>query len=226
MIIKRQSDIVRAADFIETGTYLLESWIDHTNEYTMTAATDGEDTEIFPLAKLHFTDDRQLVSVAAPAEVNDNLLAEMQRIVKSVAASLQYQGVFSINFYVTGTGTLYVKNIELGLTSIANVYDTTTNVDQYEEQIRAAVGMPLHQIQPLQVGLLMVVRKYQQLAIQRQWLLKNNWQFRFFNDQDGDDQSILGFVWVTGSDNLIDLENQVDDTEVWKEQISEDQENN
>lgn len=226
MIIKRQSDIVRAADFIETGTYLLESWIDHTNEYTMTAATDAEDTEIFPLAKLHFTDDRQLVSVAAPAEVNDDLLAEMQRIVKSVAASLQYQGVFSINFYVTGTGTLYVKNIELGLTSIANVYDTTTNVDQYEEQVRAAVGMPLHQVQPLQVGLLMVVRKYQQLAIQRQWLLKNNWQFRFFNDQDGDDQSILGFVWVTGSDNLIDLENQVDDTEVWKEQISEDQENN
>lgn len=225
MIIRRQSDIVRAADFIETGTYLLESWIDHTNEYTMTAATDGEDTEIFPLAKLHFTDDRQLVSVAAPAEVNDDLLNEMQRIVKSVAGSLQYLGVFSVNFYVTGTGTLYVKNIELGLTSIANVYDTTTNVDQYEEQIRAAVGMPLHQIQPLQVGLLMVVRKYQQVAIQRQWLLKNNWQFRFFNDQDGDDQSILGFVWVTGSDNLIDLENQVDDTEVWKEQISEDQEN-
>lgn len=225
MIIRRQSDIVRAADVIETGTYLLESWIDHTNEYTMTAATDGEDTEIFPLAKLHFTDDRQLVSVAAPAEVNDDLLNEMQRIVKSVAGSLQYLGVFSVNFYVTGTGTLYVKNIELGLTSIANVYDTTTNVDQYEEQIRAAVGMPLHQIQPLQVGLLMVVRKYQQVAIQRQWLLKNNWQFRFFNDQDGDDQSILGFVWVTGSDNLIDLENQVDDTEVWKEQISEDQEN-
>lgn len=225
MIIKRQSDIVRAADFIETGTYLLESWIDHTSEYTMTAATDGEATEVFPLAKLHFTEDRQLVSVAAPAEVNEDLQNEMQRIVKSVAGSLQYQGVFSVNFYVTGTGTLYVKNIELGLTSIANVYDTTTNVDQYEEQIRATVGMPLHQIQPLQVGLLMVVRKYQQLAIQRQWLLKNNWQFRFFNDPDGDDQSILGFVWVTGSDNLVDLENQVDDTEVWKEQISPDQNN-
>ncbi|MGM9906923.1 ATP-grasp domain-containing protein [Limosilactobacillus sp.] len=225
MIIKRQSDIVRAADFIETGTYLLESWIDHTSEYTMTAATDGEATELFPLAKLHFTEDRQLVSVAAPAEVNEDLQNEMQRIVKSVAGSLQYQGVFSVNFYVTETGTLYVKNIELGLTSIANVYDTTTNVDQYEEQIRATVGMPLHQIQPLQVGLLMVVRKYQQLAIQRQWLLKNNWQFRFFNDPDGDDQSILGFVWVTGSNNLVDLENQVDDTEVWKEQISPDQNN-
>jgi 5-(carboxyamino)imidazole ribonucleotide synthase len=219
MLIERQSDITRAADFIDTGTYLLESWIEHTNEYTMTAATDGKDTEIFPLAQLHYNDKRQLISVATPANIHDDMLKEMQRIVKSVAASLEYRGVFSVNFYVTSTGTLYVKNIEPGLTSIANIYDVTANVDQYEEQLRSAVGMPLHVITPLQIGLLMVVRNYQSRAIQRQWLLKNNWQFRFFNDVGDDDQAILGFVWVTGGDNLAALKNQVDDTEVWNDQI-------
>ncbi|WP_349460951.1 ATP-grasp domain-containing protein [Limosilactobacillus reuteri] len=218
MLIERQSDITRAADFIDTGTYLLESWIEHTNEYTMTAATDGKDTEIFPLAQLHYNDKRQLISVATPANIHDDMLKEMQRIVKSVAASLEYRGVFSVNFYVTSTGTLYVKNIEPGLTSIANIYDVTANVDQYEEQLRSAVGMPLHVITPLQIGLLMVVRNYQSRAIQRQWLLKNNWQFRFFNDVGDDDQAILGFVWVTGGDNLTALKNQVDDTEVWNDQ--------
>lgn len=218
MLIERQSDITRAADFIDTGTYLLESWIEHTNEYTMTAATDGKDTEIFPLAQLHYNDKRQLISVATPANIHDDMLKEMQRIVKSVAASLEYRGVFSVNFYVTSTGTLYVKNIEPGLTSIANIYDVTTNVDQYEEQLRSAVGMPLHVITPLQIGLLMVVRNYQSRAVQRQWLLKNNWQFRFFNDVGDDDQAILGFVWVTGGDNLAALKNQVDDTEVWNDQ--------
>lgn len=218
MLIERQSDITRAADFIDTGTYLLESWIEHTNEYTMTAATDGKDTEIFPLAQLHYNDKRQLISVATPANIHDDMLKEMQRIVKSVAASLEYRGVFSVNFYVTSTGTLYVKNIEPGLTSIANIYDVTANVDQYEEQLRSAVRMPLHVITPLQIGLLMVVRNYQSRAIQRQWLLKNNWQFRFFNDVGDDDQAILGFVWVTGGDNLAALKNQVDDTEVWNDQ--------
>lgn len=218
MLIERQSDITRAADFIDTGTYLLESWIEHTNEYTMTAATDGKDTEIFPLAQLHYNDKRQLISVATPANIHDDMLKEMQRIVKSVASSLEYRGVFSVNFYVTSTGTLYVKNIEPGLTSIANIYDVTANVDQYEEQLRSAVGMPLHVITPLQIGLLMVVRNYQSRAIQRQWLLKNNWQFRFFNDVGDDDQAILGFVWVTGGDNLAALKNQVDDTEVWNDQ--------
>ncbi|MBB1068950.1 ATP-grasp domain-containing protein [Limosilactobacillus sp. RRLNB_1_1] len=218
MLIERQSDITRAADFIDTGTYLLESWIEHTNEYTMTAATDGKDTEIFPLAQLQYNKERQLISVATPASVHEDMLKEMQRIVKSVAASLEYHGVFSVNFYVTSTGTLYVKNIEPGLTSIANVYDATANVDQYEEQLRCAVGMPLHVITPLQTGLLMVIRNYQSRAIQRQWLLKNNWKFRFFNDVGDSDQAILGFVWVTGSDNLAALKNQVDDTEVWKDQ--------
>ncbi|MCI1975596.1 MAG: ATP-grasp domain-containing protein [Limosilactobacillus sp.] len=216
MMIKRQSDITRAADFIDTGTYLLESWIDHTAEYTLTAACEHGDIGIFPLAQLEYSNDRRLISVAAPAEVSDDMLQEMHRIIKSVADSLQYNGVFSVNFYVTSTGTLYVKNIELGLTSIANVYDNMTNVDQYEQQLRASVGMPLHVILPLQTALLMVIRNYQATAIQRQWLLKNNWKFRFFNNADTKDPSgILGFVWVTGDADLEALRNQVDDTEVW-----------
>ena len=216
MMIKRQSDITRAADFIDTGTYLLESWIDHTAEYTVTAACSKDDIQIFPVAQLEYTDDRQLISVASPAEVSDDMLQEMHRIIKSVAKSLQYAGVFSINFYVTSTGTLYVKNIELGLTSIANVYDNTTNVDQYEQQLRVSVGMPLHIIRQLQTALLMIIRNYQSTAIQRQWLLKNNWKFRFFNDTDANDPAgIFGFVWVTGDNDLEALKNQIDDTEVW-----------
>lgn len=220
MMISRQSDIARAADFISTGTYLLESWIDHTAEYTMTAATDGDQVEIYPLAKLQFSADRQLISVATPAVVDDDLLTEMQRIVKSVASSLEYHGVFSLNFYVTANGSLYVKNIELGMTSIANVYDSSANVTQYEEQLRAAVGMPLHIVRSLQPALLMVIRKKQEAAIQRQWLLKDNWQFRLFDLPAVDDDSLIGFVWVTGSSSLDELEDQVDDTEVWDEPIA------
>ena len=220
MMISRQSDIARAADFISTVTYLLESWIDHTAEYTMTAATDGDQVEIYPLAKLQFSADRQLIAVATPAVVDDDLLTEMQRIVKSVASSLEYHGVFSLNFYVTANGSLYVKNIELGMTSIANVYDSSANVTQYEEQLRAAVGMPLHIVRSLQPALLMVIRKKQEAAIQRQWLLKDNWQFRLFDLSAVDDDSLIGFVWVTGSSSLDELEDQVDDTEVWDEPIA------
>ena len=100
------------------------------------------------------------------------------------------------------------------MTSIANVYDSSANVTQYEEQLRAAVGMPLHIVRSLQPALLMVIRKKQEAAIQRQWLLKDNWQFRLFDLPAVDDDSLIGFVWVTGSSSLDELEDQVDDTEV------------
>ena len=186
----------------------------------MTAATEGDQVEIYPLAKLQFSADRQLIAVATPAVVDDDLLTEMQRIVKSVASSLEYHGVFSLNFYVTANGSLYVKNIELGMTSIANVYDSSANVTQYEEQLRAAVGMPLHIVRSLQPALLMVIRKKQEAAIQRHWLLKDNWQFRLFDLPAVDDHSLIGFVWVTGSSSLDELEAQIDDTEVWDEPIA------
>lgn len=220
MMIRRQSDIARAADFIDTGTYLLESWIDHTAEYTMTAATDGKDVNIYPLAKLQFSADRQLIAAATPAVVDDDILTEMQRIVRSVADSLEYRGVFALNFYVTTNGSLYVKNIELGLTTVANVYDHSTNVSQYEEQVRTTVGMPLHIIRSLQPALLMVIRGQQEEAISRQRLLKNNWQFRLFLGNENAANRLLGFAWVTGSNSLEELEEQVDDTEVWSEPLA------
>lgn len=229
MRINRQSDIGRAADFIDTGTYLLESWIDHTAEYTMTAATDGDKVEIYPLAELKFSSNRELIASATPAIVDDDVLTEMQRIVKSVANSLEYRGIFSLNFYVTANGSLYVKNIELGLTSLANVYDSAANVTQYEEQVRTTAGMPIHIIRSLQPALLMIVRKKQEAGIQRQQFLKDNWQFRLFNLPEAADDNLIGFAWVTGSSNLDELEDQVDDTEVWHEPIApndEPQDNN
>lgn len=152
------------------------------------------------------------------------MLTEMQRIVKSVAKSLEYRGVFSLNFYITNNGSLYVKNIELGLTSIANVYDSAANVTQYEEQVRTTAGMPLHIIRSLQPALLMVVRKKQESAIQRQQFLKDNWQFRLFNLPEVTDDSLIGFAWVTGSNSLDELEDQVDDTEVWNKPVAPDDE--
>ncbi len=220
MMIKRQSDIARAADFIDTGTYLLESWIDHAAEYTMTAATDGDEVDIYPLAKLDFSADRHLIAAATPAIVDDDILTEMQRIVKSVAKSLEYRGGFALNFYVTANGSLYVKNIELGLTAVANVYDRSANVSQYEQQIRTTVGMPLHIVRSLQPALLMIIRGQQAAAIDRQRLLKNNWQFRLFTDNGTADDRLLGFAWVTGSSNLEELKDQVDDTEVWPEPLA------
>lgn len=49
---------------------------------------------------------------------------------------------------------------------------------------------------------------------------QDNWQFRLFDLPAVDDDSLIGFVWVTGSSSLDELEDQVDDTKVWDEPIA------
>lgn len=220
MKINKQSDIARAADFIDAGTYLLESWIDHTREFSLAAAVDASGVEMFPLAELRYDDARRLVEVQSPASVDDDLQNEMARIVKTVAGSLHYHGVVSVHLYLTDTGALYVKGIEPGVAASGDIFRHVTNVSEADELVRTAVGMPIHKIQSLQSGLMMVLRDRQFDAIKRQWLLKNNWQYELFPDPFKNPEAIRGFVYVTG-DNLVDLNHQVADTEVWSSQLGD-----
>ncbi len=216
MKITKQSDITRAADFINAGTYLLESWIDHTAEYTMLAATNGQDTQVFPAIELMLNADEKLMGVKAPANLNADISREMERIVTSVAENLQYRGVFRVDFYVTATGNLYVHGIEPGLSIYGNVFDYGANVSQSEQLLRAIAGMPLFDVQMLQPAVMMLARVAQRPALQRQWLLKANWHYQFFSEVKDDPQAIAGFVWVVGKPSLEELQHQIEDTEVWK----------
>ena len=216
MKITKQSDITRAADFINAGTYLLESWIDHTAEYTMLAATNGQDTQVFPAVELMLNADEKLMGVKAPANLNADISREMERIVTSVAENLQYRGVFRVDFYVTATGNLYVHGIEPGLSIYGNVFDYGANVSQSEQLLRAIAGMPLFDVQMLQPAVMMLARVAQRPALQRQWLLKANWHYQFFSEVKDDPQAIAGFVWVVGKPSLEELQHQIEDTEVWK----------
>lgn len=217
MKIVKQSDITRAADFINAGTYLLESWIDHTAEYTMLAATDGQNTQVFPAVELLMNADERLLGVKAPANLNADISREMERIVTSVAENLQYRGVFRVDFYVTATGNLYVHGIEPGLSTYGNVFDYGANVSQSEQLLRAIAGMPLFDVQTLQPAVMMLARVAQRPALQRQWLLKDNWHYQFFSDVKDDPQAVAGFVWAVGKSSLEELQHQIEDTEVWKD---------
>lgn len=220
MKITKQSDIARAADFIDTGTYLLESWIDHTREFSLAAAVDAHGMVMFPLAEQRYDDARRLVEVQTPASVDDDLQQEMERIVKTVAGSLHYHGVVSVHFYLTDTGALYVKGIEPGIAAAGDIFHYVTGISEADQLIRTAVGMPIHQVKALQSGLMMVLRNDQFDAIKRQWLLKDNWQYELLQDDYQSPAAIRGLVYVTG-DNLVDLNHQVVDTEVWNDQLGD-----
>lgn len=213
MIINKQSDITKAADFLETGTYVLESYIPHAHEYSLVIAKGHQDTQTFPLMELNL-DHHQLIEAATPAELADDVLTEIMRIGTSVAQQLQYFGVFEIGFYLTDTGTLYVKGITPALTIQGTLFDQTSNVDQYEQHLRAIIGVALQPIKTLQPAIMMTIQNNQMDGIRTQWLLKDNWQFTFYQQTPESHSVTVGHVLISGAP-LDKLQLQVDNTEVW-----------
>ncbi|QLL70468.1 ATP-grasp domain-containing protein [Lactobacillus sp. 3B(2020)] len=217
MIIWKESDIARAANFMVAGTYLLESWIDHSAEYAMTVAVTGNQTVIYPVAKMQYTDDRELVGVQAPIKVADDLEKEMERISKATVNQLGYQGILTLEFYVTDSGSLYVKGIEPGIITAGNVFTTAANITPAAQQVRIICGMPAHQVFSNQLTIMMLTRPAQLKAVLRQRILKDNWSFNFFVPQNPKPDQVVGLTWITGTANqsLRSLSQQVEATSVW-----------
>lgn len=216
LMIKKQSDIARAADFIQGGTYLLESWIEHAAEYSIVMAVDDNGVSQYPLIEQEFNDQRQLVAAKAPATVPDDMYQEMKRIADAIGTQLGYHGILAVDFYVTSTDNLYIKDIQPGLSTAGNVFSMATNVSQEEQEIRIASGQPIHFIKSIQPIIFLIGRQKQLAALERQELIRNNWKISFFNPQRKDDEAVCAYVWASSpDDNLDELQNQIDDTEVW-----------
>ena len=144
------------------------------------------------------------------------MLEEMQRIANSIGNQLGYKGIISVNFYVTSTGNLYLKDLEPGVSTSGNVFTESANVSQYEQQVRISAGRPAHFIEEVQPAILMIGRQAQLSALERQVLIRDNWKFSFFEPNRNEADQVYAYVWATGEDATVDeIQNQVNDTEVW-----------
>ena len=223
LMITKESDIARASDFMKAGTYLLESWIDHTTEYAMTMAIDNEGSHLYPLSELQYAEGHRLQAVKSPVIVPDDMLEEMKRIANSIGNQLGYKGIISVNFYVTSTGNLYLKDLEPGVSTSANIFTESANVSQYEQQVRISAGRPAHFIEEVQPAIFMIGRQEQLSALERQALIRDNWKFSFFEPNQSERDQVYAYVWATGKDTTVEeIQNQVDDTEVWMNSEHED----
>lgn len=225
LIIRKESDIARAADFIQAGTYLLESWIDHAAEYAITMAVDDQGNHLYPVSEVEYNENRELIAVKSPSIVPDAIKAEMERVANSIGNQLGYKGIITVNFYVTSTDNIYIKDLEPGVSTAGNVFSVSTNVSQYEQQIRISSGRPAHFISSEAPAIFMVGRQPQLNALQREELIRDNWKFSFFPTERTNNDGVIAYVWASSPDGDLDvIQNQIDDTEVWDLKSSDEEE--
>lgn len=214
--IKTQTDIVKAADLLDWGTYLLESLIPYDKELSVVVAKTATATQYFPIVENRYRD-HQLMTTIAPAQIDAAVTDEILRITKEISDNLSYTGVFEVAFFLTESGNLYVKRVVPALHQAGYVFDRATNVSMAEQHLRAIAGLPLMPIKLLQPVVVVYFTTAQVAGIRTQWQIKPNWFFNFYHRTklQSERAVVAGHVLVE-ADTVKEALDQIDDTGIWR----------
>ncbi|CAM3121154.1 5-(carboxyamino)imidazole ribonucleotide synthase [Lactiplantibacillus plajomi] len=225
LVIKTQSDIVKAADLLDWGTYLLESLIPYEKELSVFVAKNSTTTVFFPTVENRYRD-HELIATIVPAQIDSGVDAEMRRITQEISANLTYTGVFEVAFFLTKSGNLYVKRVVPTMHSAGYVFDRATNISMAEQHLRAIAGLPLMPVKLLLPVVAVYFTPAQESGIRTQWQIKTNWFFNFYHRTrlQANKAPVAGHVLVEAP-TVKEALDQIDDTNIWNfhQERSQDQ---
>lgn len=213
-IIRKQTDIAKCADIIDMGTYILESWIPYNKELSviMTRDYDGN-LAYFPVIETRYKENR-LNEAIVPANIQPDVEEEVKRLAGEIVSSLKYVGALEVAFYLTESGSLYVKRIVPALHNSGYVFDKATNVSMFEQHLRTLVKMPLVDIKLVQPAGMVMIEEENIDDIRTQWVLKNNWYYTFFRYPESMRPQPEGYIIVLAESEM-EIKQQIESTGIW-----------
>ncbi|MCT3555546.1 ATP-grasp domain-containing protein [Lentilactobacillus buchneri] len=209
LLIKNQADIVLASGFLDSGTYILESYVEHDTDYSVVVTrTESGSIVMFPPVEVMYEGD-QLMTAYTPAKLDPSVKKEMTRITNEIANNLDYVGTFEVTLFLAKSGSIYVSRVAPKLSAAGFVFDYAANADEFEQHLRAIAGLPLTQIIPGIATVYQAIRQQEYQRVQTQWVIKDNWHFTFYGNEPTDDHQLVGHVLIPTksiSDTLVKLE--------------------
>ncbi|WP_225418815.1 ATP-grasp domain-containing protein [Loigolactobacillus jiayinensis] len=213
-IIYGEGDIAACEEYLTSGTYILESWVPYESELTIMVAKDSDKNLAYMPVVEDVIIDQKLFETIVPARIKPAVMAEVQRIAELIGQTLDYVGVFGVEFFLTASDTLYVKRLVPGPHTAGNIFNEATNVSQYELHLRTLCHWPLPKIELVSPAVSVTIPKRLITDTFTQVLIKPDWYFYYYldNAQEADDRA--GHVTILTSDTRATLE-QIYDTEIW-----------
>lgn len=212
--LQSEEDIELTDELLKRGTCVLEAWIPFERELCVVAARDKNGKiVVLSLSEMVRRQGRLYQSITPP-RIEEEVAQEISRIVDIFAENTYFQGVFSIELFVTSTGTLYVNEIVPSPHLAADHTMELTNISQYEAQIRAVCGWPLPDVKPASPSVMMPFYAGHEAKINKQIQLKPDWNVRFYNG--GSEEEVKGHLTIPTQDISYTLD-LLADIHLWNE---------
>lgn len=200
VVIENEAAIGKVANLIDTGAFIVESWLDNVSEYSVVAARSVNGNVVtYPVIENVYKDTK-LTKTITPVKLPDEIEFEMYKITEQIGEMINYRGIFQLDFYVNSTGNIIVKRFVATLSQESAIFAQGTNISVYEQHLRAIAGLPLTPVMAAWPAVLVPFEKIDDTKLKTQWLIKDNWHFNFYHNAGQLLHNVSGHFVATGTD--------------------------
>jgi 5-(carboxyamino)imidazole ribonucleotide synthase len=122
---------------------LLEEFIPFDRELAVIAARSVTgDVVVYPVVETQ-QEEQVCRRVIVPAEINQDIVEEIEAIARTLLNSLQALGVFGIELFLTTSGKVLVNEVSPRTHNSGHFTLDACETSQFEQQLRAVTGLPL-----------------------------------------------------------------------------------
>lgn len=202
--IYEKSDIDEAASLLKYGTCVLESWIVSEEELSISAVKTGNgDLKLFPIIKKEYRQER-LVNVQVPANLDEELVEEIERVTHVILENIDFRGVSTIDLMVTPANALYVGNIYPYPNILTRYSDDFCTISATEAHLRAITSLPIPtEITGKSPYIYVPFYEDQKDQIDELITIQPNWKFSFYpitKKREIDTQEAVGHMMFETDD--------------------------
>jgi 5-(carboxyamino)imidazole ribonucleotide synthase len=142
-IIKDSSSLQETWKQLGYNPVLLEEFIPFDRELAVIAArsVSGE-VVVYPVVETQ-QEEQVCRRVIVPAEINQDIVEEIEAIARTLLNSLQAVGVFGIELFLTTRGKVLVNEVSPRTHNSGHFTLDACETSQFEQQLRAVTGVPL-----------------------------------------------------------------------------------
>ncbi len=142
-IIKDSSSLQETWKQLGYNPVLLEEFIPFDRELAVIAArsVSGE-VVVYPVVETQ-QEEQVCRRVIVPAEINQDIVEEIEAIARTLLNSLQAVGVFGIELFLTTSGKVLVNEVSPRTHNSGHFTLDACETSQFEQQLRAVTGVPL-----------------------------------------------------------------------------------
>jgi 5-(carboxyamino)imidazole ribonucleotide synthase len=179
LLLRSDVDVWRAKGLLQKRPYILEAWLDQPRTLSVLCVKSSKGLQVLPLVETR-QNHENFRGAVVPAQVDGSVLIEVLRIAEKLGNKIDYTGIFSIEFFLTSEGALYVKKVAPGMRLSGDILRAVGRSSQYALHMRAILGWPVPTLQINGSAVMLPLTADNVDAVNTQIQLKDKWRWQFF----------------------------------------------